>query len=185
MRRIALTLTLVVAITTVLAAQDSQSSARAKALVQRLTDKQMDAAATIDPDHPDRVIAALYVAPSQLLVVSAKRSDVATLSENIHAGKYRDVYMDLQMAPVTQDKLFIHDLGADGLNRTGKSVVDNVYENGVRAELVKGGPTPNRFATIDTEYTRMLGALLSALDSPPTQPTTSSPATLQSGLINH
>jgi len=165
MRPICLALVIVVGLTTFVVAEESQSNARAKALIERLTEKHLDAAATMDPDNAGRVIAAIYVPPSQLLVVRAKREDAQLLSQTIRDGKYRDVYTDLQMAPVTDGKLFIHDIGADGLNWTGKSVLDNVYEGGVRAELTKSHS--DRFARLDAEYARMLGALLSALDEHP------------------
>jgi hypothetical protein len=145
-------------------AQDSQSADKVKALVERLTARHLDSAAAVDPAHPNRILAALYLPPSQLMVVGATRTDSNVLAANIHDAKYRDVYMDLQSAPAVKDKVFIHDIGADGLLRDGKDVADNVYEDGTRLELAKGKKAADRFGELDAEYARMLDVLIAALD---------------------
>jgi len=163
MPRLCVTLALFPLLMATAAGQTSRSSDAARALVQALTNKHLDAVATLDPTSPGRFIAAMYFAPSQLLVVRARHPSVDALTAAIHGHRYRDVYLDLQTAPTTSDKLFVHDIWADGLIRTGGTIVDNVYQDGVRAALAKKGTT-GRFDAIDGEYERMLRALKAALD---------------------
>jgi hypothetical protein len=50
----------------------SQSATIATELAKALSEQRLDAIAAQDPDEPDRFIAALFFADSQLLVVSAR-----------------------------------------------------------------------------------------------------------------
>lgn len=140
----------------------------------------MDAMAVTDPRAPDRFIAVLYVAPSQLLVVAARHPNPEALTRAIRDQRYRDVYLDLQSAPAVQDKLFVHDIGADGVTQAGTSVVDNAYENGVRTVLAKAGKPTAKLQAIDAEYARMLQALTASLDAAPAP--SAAPAAVQTGL---
>jgi len=169
MKRFSPTLTAIVALTTVAAAQTSQSTGAARSLVQRLEARHLEAVAVADPRAPGRFIAAMYVPPSQLLVVGARHPNADVVAAAIREGRYRDVYIDLQTTPTVEDKLFVHDIGADGLTQAAHTVVDNAYQNGARAELARGGQATDRFTTIDAEYARMLGVLAGALDASPPQ----------------
>src|SRR5690242_12982801 len=99
MSRIPTIFAAVVVLATVAAAESSQSSSAAKELARQLSAKQMDAIATVDPQAPDRFLAAMFVAPSQLLVVGARHANPAALTAAIRDHRYRDVYLDLQTAP--------------------------------------------------------------------------------------
>ena len=58
--------------TIVRAAEDSKSAAPAKQLVQVLDTAKLDSIAAVDPSSPNRFVAAIYIAETQLLVVSAQ-----------------------------------------------------------------------------------------------------------------
>ena len=149
-----------------LAQGEAQSTAPARELVRQLNERHFDAIAASDPVAPGRFIAALYIAPSQLLVVGATHASSEAVADKIREHQYRDVYLDLQASRAAEGKWFVHDLGADGLSRAAKSTLDNVYEGGARLALVDGGSVKHeRFNRSDTEYARMLRVLLEALSA--------------------
>ena len=166
MPRMPLTLTLVAVATMSSAAQTPRSPAAATELVEALTSRNLDAVAAVDPRDPRRFVAAMYVRPSQLLVVGARHPSADALSAAIGEGRYRDVYLDLQTTPAADHKVFIHDMGADGLVRAGESIPDNAYRDGVRTELAKGGRMTKEFGPLDEEYSRMLRVLVEILAQP-------------------
>ena len=50
-----------------------------------------------------------------MMVVSAKYSVPQLLDDKLAKKDYRDVYIDLNSASIPETKIFIEDLGADGL----------------------------------------------------------------------
>ena len=115
---------------------------------------------------------ALYFPGSQLLVVSARYSVPQRMEQQLAQKAYRDVYIDLNSASVPDSKIFISDLGANGLyddrrdnqfdtaDVGGKSYVFNGdwdAANISEEEYVK------TFQTADAEYERMLEMLLAEL----------------------
>ena len=96
-------------------AQDSKSSAAAKALVDALDSAKMDSVAAVDPSEPGMFAAALYIPGTQLLVVAAKYSAPSLLLDKLTRRDYRDVYIDLNSASVPETKLFVMDQGVNGL----------------------------------------------------------------------
>ena len=97
------------------AAEESKSAAPAKQLVQVLDTAKLDSIAAADPASPNRFVAAIYIAETQLLVVSAQYSAPALLVDKIKLGDFRGVYMDLHAAATTGTKIFVQDMGPDGL----------------------------------------------------------------------
>ena len=73
----------------------SHSAAIATQLAKALSEQGLDAIAAQDPDEPDRFIAALFFADSQLLVVSARYASPSLLKARLAQKQYRDVYLDL------------------------------------------------------------------------------------------
>ena len=63
----------------------------------------------------DQFVAALYFQGSQLLVVAAKYSTPDRLNYLIGQKQYKDVYSDLSSASEQTTKVFVMDLGANGL----------------------------------------------------------------------
>jgi hypothetical protein len=95
--------------------QAPKSAALAKDLTAALEAKKLDAIAAADPSDPSSFVAALYIAGSQLLIVSAKYAAPPLLTAKIKSKEYRDVYIDLSAAAMAGTKTFIIDQNCDGL----------------------------------------------------------------------
>ena len=96
-------------------AQESKSAALAKELSAALEAAKLDSIAAKDPAKPDVFYAALYFPGTQLLVVSAQYSAPLAMDGQLTKKNYREVYLDLSSASVQGSKMFIEDLGANGL----------------------------------------------------------------------
>src|SRR5688572_17434417 len=95
-------------------AQDSESSRAAKQLAAALDAAKADSIAAKDPTKAGTYIAALYFSGTQLLVISAQYTAPALLDQKLARKEYRDIYLDLNGAPMPGTKVFIEDFGADG-----------------------------------------------------------------------
>jgi hypothetical protein len=155
-------------------AQESQSAPLVKQLVTAMAGDGLDAIAARDPRAPDRFIAALVFPDSQLLVVSAPYPTPAALDAYLTQRQYRDVYTALQQASIKEGKIFIQDLGCDGLRPGTDGSVDIMYEH-VTAQTIFDGNWKKqrltesayqaRFREADATYSHMLTALLSVAQS--------------------
>lgn len=160
------------------AAQDgSQSEAAAREIAQLLQQRKLDSVAAVDPGAPDRFVAAMYF-PNQLLVVSARYAAPTLLRERLLARDYRGVYEQLQGAGEVQGKLFVQDLGVDGLHLrpTADRPLDLIYQSVNMRTAFNGdwrgqGLTEqqyrDRFRTADGEYAALLRALVSQAKAEP------------------
>jgi len=154
-------------------AQDAKSVALAKQLAAALDAAKLDSLAAPDPLNPDTFVAALYFPNMQLLVVSAKYTAPLLLIAKVAKKDYRDVYIDLNSASVPESKIFIEDLGADGLKakREENQVFDTFEEAGKRtvfdSDWKKQKLTEQEymkaFSGADDQYARILTALLAQL----------------------
>jgi hypothetical protein len=153
-------------------AQESKSAALASELAKLLDARKVDAIAAKGAGA-DQFVGALYFAGSQLLVVSARYSVPQRMNENLVQKNYRDVYIDLNSASIPDSKIFISDLGANGLQarRQDNQPFDTADMGGKsyafdgdwdRAKLSEQEYT-KAFQTTDAEYARMLEALLAEL----------------------
>jgi hypothetical protein len=149
-----------------LAAQQSQSAPPAKELSSLLTQRKLDCIATRDPVEQDRFTAALFFPGAQLLVVSARYAAPSLLAEKLSKQQCRDIYADLQGAPIVESKLFFQDLGADGLHAGGENV-DVLYEKGVTQTIFDGRKRKlsdtvyaDKFTEADARYSRFLTSLI-------------------------
>jgi hypothetical protein len=157
---------------TSLSAQDSKSAAVAGELTKLLDQMKLDAVAA--KHGTDQFVAALYFQGSQLLVVGAKYSAPERMNQLIGQKQYRDVYADLSSASEKATKVFVMDLGANGLKfkRDDNEPFDTVDTsggsvafNGERGKLSEDDYR-KAFTTSDEQYTSMLQALLAALKKP-------------------
>ena len=156
----------------VLTAQDSKSAAVAGELTKLLDQMKLDAVAA--KHGTDQYVAALYFQGSQLLVVGAKYSAPDRMNQLIGQKQYRDVYADLSSASEKTTKIFVMDLGGNGLkckreNNEPSDTVDtsggSVAFNGERGKLSED-VYRKVFTTSDEQYTSMLQALLAAIKKP-------------------
>jgi hypothetical protein len=157
-------------------AQDAKSAPLAQQLAAALEAAQMDAVAAKDPSKPDTFVSALYFKGLQLLVVSGKYSAPLILDEKIGKKEYRDVYMDLNGAAIADTKIFIEDLGADGLmpdhdNNTPFDACEvggkrTAFDGDWRRQQLSEDDYKKAFSKADEEYGQMLTALLAQVKKP-------------------
>ena len=160
------------------ARQPSASVAPARELSKLLDDRKLDSFAAKMPGSTDQFVAALYFPQMQLLVVSARYAAPAQLSETILNHKYRDAYTTLSSAGERAGKLFVQDLGADGLPPAGKKEqqVDVIYEDVTRQTIFNGNWREQKLSeaeyttrreAADQRYADMLKALVAGLKATP------------------
>lgn len=151
-------------------AQEAKSAALAKQLAAALDAGKLESIAAQDPSSPDTFIGALYFKGMQLLIVSAKYSAPSLLADKVAQKNYRDVYIDLNSASVPESKIFIEDLGVDGLKakHDGNTPYDT-YEVGGKRTAFDGEWKKQKlseqeymktFSVADDKYSEMLTALL-------------------------
>jgi hypothetical protein len=154
-------------------AQDSKSAALAAEVAKLLDQSKADAIAAHHPGAPDQYVGALYFPGSQLLVVTARYQVPELLNTKLASKSYRDVYIDLNSASVANTKVFVSDLGCNGLKakRDDNEPYDTIEMSGKNwnfdgdwkkaklseDEYMKG------FAQAEQEYVKMLEALLREL----------------------
>jgi len=157
-------------------AQDSKSAGVAKQLAAALEEAKLDSIAAKDPANPDVFVAALYFAGSQLLVVSAKYSVPPLMQEKLAKKEYREVYIDLTSASVPESKIFVQDLGADGLKaKRGENEPYDIYEpagkpfafdSDWKKAKISEDEYMKVFGDADERYAEMLSTLLAHLKKP-------------------
>ena len=154
-------------------AQDAKSGPLAKQLAAALDGAKLDSIAAADPSAPDTFVAALYFANMQLLVVSAKYTAPQLLAAKVDKKDYRDVYIDLNSASVPESKIFIEDLGADGLKakRDDNQPFDTfeqagkrtVFDSDWKKKKLTEQDYMKAFSGADDQYSKILTALLAQL----------------------
>ncbi|MBI1875144.1 MAG: hypothetical protein HYZ58_07725 [Acidobacteria bacterium] len=153
-------------------AQEAKSVALAKQLVDLLNQKKLDSIAAPKPGAKDEFVGAL-VFPTQLLVVSARYSVPVLLTEKLGQKDYRGVYIDLNSASVPESKVFVDDLGANGLKakREEGEPFDSIDSGGKTLRLdsdwkkqkMSEDEYMKAFADADAMYSAMLSALIAEL----------------------
>jgi hypothetical protein len=174
MRRIAvhgfLAVFVLLALSGPLLAQEGKSVSLARQLGAALDSAKLDSIAAKDPSSPDTFYAALYFPGTTLLVVSAKYAAPQLLDARLGKKEYRDTYIDLNSASVPASKVFIQDVGADGLrakHEEGQGF--DTYEAGGKSVAFDGDWKKQKlseqdymkaFTEADEQYSVILTALL-------------------------
>src|SRR5438093_4951287 len=154
-------------------AQESKSAPLAKQLAAALDAAKLDCIAAKDPSAPDVFVAALYFPGIQLLVVSGKYTVPQLLNERLAKKEYRDIYLGLNGAAVPDSKVFLEDLGADGLKakREENQAFDSCEMSGKRTSFdsdwkrqkISEQDYMKAFTAADDRYSQILTALLAQL----------------------
>jgi hypothetical protein len=171
--RVCLAGALVWAVSVTVIAQESKepkSAALTKELSAALDAAKLDSIATQDPTKPDVFYGALYFPGTQLLVVSAQYSAPIAMNERLSKKDYREAYLDLSSASVPGSKVFIEDLGANGLvakprdneafdayESAGKRVS---FDGDWRKQQLSEEDYQKAFAAADERYSQVLAALI-------------------------
>ena len=152
-------------------AQDSKSAAVASELARLMDQAKLDSIAA-KHDVAGQYVSALYIAGSQLLVVSAKYSLPARMDTLLGQKAYQEIYQDLNSASERSSKVFVMDLGANGLkfkqekneldtaDVAGKSVV---FDGDWDKAKISEAEYRKTYEATDAQYTQMLQALVAAL----------------------
>jgi hypothetical protein len=153
-------------------AQESKSALVATELTRLLDEKKLDSIAA-KREVAGQYVSALYIAGSQLLVVSAKYSLPARIDDLLGKKAYTEIYQDLNSASEQQSKVFVMDLGANGLRfkRENNQPFDTadvagksfVFDGDWDKAKISEAEYRKTFEATDAQYTEMLQALVAAL----------------------
>ena len=147
---------------------------RSPELVKRLTtvmtQQGLTAIATPDPQVPGQYVAAMLFPGVQLLVIRARSDESAYIDAEIAARRFPNVYAALQDG-VRDSKLFVQDMGCDGVYGTPDNTPDIVYERGVDQFILDGDFKAARMSrqayakhieVLDGRYAALLQLLIDA-----------------------
>lgn len=161
---------LVVALSASALAQEPKTAALAQALTQAMDAGKLTAIAAKDPVGQDMYVAAMYFSGSQLLVVRARYEPAVLMDLKLEKKDYQEIYIDLNSASVASTRVFIEDLGADGLKADHPDNVgfDSVEQGGKRTLFDDEWRKSQRisqeeYARLFSEAEALYGRLLQAL----------------------
>jgi hypothetical protein len=122
-----------------LAGQEPKSPALARELGRLMAERKTTVIAAKDGTD-GTFVAASFVPDVQLLVISARYSVPVILEGLLAQRKYAEIYAELNGASTAPTRLFIHDLGADGLLSEPRADgrFDIVYERAVKTTKFDG-----------------------------------------------
>jgi hypothetical protein len=152
-------------------AQTGKSAAAAKELVTAMEAAKLDSVAAKLPAGEDQFAAALYIPGSQLLVVSARYSAPQLLEPRLAAKEFRDIYIELNGAGTPDSKVFISDLGANGLADRKQNNLSDSWEQGAKRVTFDGewgdqkmqeADYRKAYTAADEQYAALLAALAAA-----------------------
>jgi hypothetical protein len=155
-------------------AQESKSAPVVGEFVTMLDQMKLDSVAAA---HGDGYVGAFYVPGSQLLVVGGKFASTERASILIDRKMYRDLYGDLNSAADLATKVFISDLGTDGLkfrraNNNQPFDMADIGDKSYRFDGDWGKQKLSRddytkvYVSTDEQYAQMLRALIDQLKKP-------------------
>jgi len=155
-------------------AQDSKSANSVTELVKLLDSMKLDSFAA-KGSAPNEYVGALYFPGTQLLVVSAKFDTPWRADSLLDQKNYRDVYIELNSASVPQTKMFVSDLGANGLRfKKDGNVYDTVdvggksynFDGDWKKAKITEDDYSKAYSTSDDQYLQMIQRLLAGLKKP-------------------
>jgi hypothetical protein len=145
-------------------AQEPQSAALARELVGLLEQQKITCIATRDATQQDLYYAALYPFQGELLVVGAAYKEPVLLNPKLARKEYMEVYTDLNSACVPGTKVFVMDLGADGLKAKADGNAYDSYEQDakkadkvVTTRLTFDGDWKKQGLNSEDDYTKAFG----------------------------
>jgi len=154
-------------------AQESKSAALATELARLLDSMKLDSIAAHHAAGGNQYVGALYFPGSQLLVVSAKFAVPERLDVLLGQRAYKDIYVDLNSASDPAGRIFVSDLGANGLRfkRENNQPWDTVdvggktvaFDGDWRKAKISEAEYLKTYQSTDEEYAKLLQALVSEL----------------------
>jgi hypothetical protein len=157
-------------------AQESKSAPLAAELCRLLDERKLDSVAARLNAEENVYVGALYFPGAQLLVVRGKFATFARMTHLLETKEFREAYMDLSGASDQASRMFVMDLGANGLRyrREGDQPFDTVdvgaksyrFDGEWRKAKMSEVDYRTSFTATDEEYAQMLQALIGALKKP-------------------
>jgi hypothetical protein len=153
-------------------AQESKSQPLAKQLAAALDAAKLDSLAAPDPAMPGVFVGVLYFRGGQILAISTKYAAPAAIEYKLAQKAYRDIYLDLSAGQPVPGRLFVEDMGADGLQAKRQGTAFDSVELDGKKVVLNAQPRPQKltaseydtaFATADDRYAQVLNALLAQL----------------------
>jgi len=164
------------------AEETSSHSAAAAATIKGLFEQlKLTSIAAKDPEEPGRYVAALYIADSQLLVISAPFAVPGAMDKILADGNYMEAYQSLQSVMNRKGHFFVVDMLNDGLKRVSEpdQAFDSTTTDGATPIQFDGKWSEQKlseadynakFAKDDARYARMLKILATELRKKTTTP---------------
>lgn len=153
---------------------ESSSAAATAELVALLEERKLDAAA--GRLAADEFVGAMYFPGSQLVVLSAKTSVPDRMTYLLLQKSYKDLYVELNGAIDRESRIFVSDLGANGLKfRNGRGEAPDTveaaggtmtFDGEWRKAKISEAEYTKRYQSHDERYKRMVEAMLVALKGP-------------------
>ena len=154
--------------------QPSQSAAPAAAVRALFDQLKLTSIAAKDPEEPGRYVAALYVADSQLLVISAPYAVPAVIDKYLAEGNYMEAYQSLQSVVSHKGHFFVVDMLTDGLkpvNEPDQAFDSTTTDGGAAiqfdgkwdAQKLSEANYNAKFAKDDARYAKLLKVLATEL----------------------
>lgn len=151
-------------------AQEPRSAILARDLATALDAAKLQNIAAKDPGTTDRYVAALYFQGLQLIVVSGAYQAPSLLDDRLAKREYREVYVELNGASVPDSRVFVTDLGVNGLQiRPERDQPPDSYEMAGKRTLfnrewrdqqMSEADYNKVYAEADARYADLLTALL-------------------------
>ncbi len=153
----------------------SKSAALASELVKLLDQMKLDAVAS-NRGPADEYVGALYLPGSQLLVVNAKSSVPDRMKYLLIEKSYKDLYSELNGTVHQESKVFVSDMGANGLqfkparNQPADTVdaksKTTAFDGEWRKAKMSEAEYTKAYQEHDDAYSQMLRALIDTLKTP-------------------
>lgn len=146
-----------------------------KQLAQAMSERKLTAMSVKDPAEADRYAAVMLFPDVQLLLITARTENQAYVDSQLRAGNHAEIYAALHQG-IGESKLFVQDMGVDGIHRAKGGPTDVVYEKGADETILNGDRKATDLSEadyaktvtrLDEQYTRMLKLLLEAVKSKP------------------
>ena len=157
-------------------AQDSKSASLAAELGKLMDDAKLDHVAAKLSTGTDQYVGAMYFPGAQLLVVSAKYPSAPRMTFLLGEKNYKEMYLDLSSATDPKTRVFIMDLGANGLRfkRENNQPYDTVDIDGKSVSFdgewgrakISEEDYRKTFSMTDEQYSQMLQSLIAQLKKP-------------------
>jgi hypothetical protein len=157
-------------------AQESKSASLAAELARMMDQAKIDSVAAKLTESGDQYVGAMYFPGAQLLVVAAKYPSAPRMNYLLTEKNYKDMYLDLSSATDPKTRVFIMDLGANGLRfkRENNQPFDTVDKDGKRIAFdgewgrakISEDEYRKTYSTTDEQYSQMLQSLITQLKKP-------------------